>query len=117
MTLGNLEGVCLVTYLLYDETPLPVRTLAADGGAPRLTRGKQQKGLNKIMQSEMWLAFICRMRNGEFVSYYAPHICGLQVLERGTAECIQAPPPKDSLDPPFLPFDSAQSPTENPRCF
>ena len=108
----ELTPIACWSYVCYDETPLPLRTLSvAQEAEPGLQSiadsckaseralankdgfGKdgKVKGTAKVVQTEASLSMLLKDNSTQrMVSLNIPVTCPLQVVDRGTAECLRA---------------------------
>jgi hypothetical protein len=92
---GLLEPICAITYMLYDETPLPMSIRSKKGPSAdwkksqRQRAGRLEKQLLKIVQSEAQIVFCVRaVSDGEHFSVSCPLVCQLRAVDTATGETI-----------------------------
>ena len=119
LELGNLEPLAATTYMLYDETPLPLSASSEPASCqslqgsmqclsdqppaaqhflphaqlPRIhgvRQKKRAKGMSKLVQSELHVSCICKAPNGTAYCFALPLTCPLQMVDRATSECLRA---------------------------
>lgn len=116
--LGHIEPIACVEYMLYDETAFGMRSGSAAPGVagaairqdasdhqPRFTaagggsgavggaahRPRRSKGMSKVVQAEHFLAWVFRLKaNAQPVIWVMPVNPPIQIIDRGTGECLRA---------------------------
>ena len=82
-----------VTHLLYDETPLPVRTVTSGHASlpslgdiscrtSKTSQGKKQKGLAKVVQTEASVLLMFKTAQGGHMSWHLPVSTPLVSMDR-----------------------------------
>ena len=101
---GTMEAGALITYVVYDETPMKSgmrRTRESRFGSKRLKTSSVDQQLLKIENTELIMGFLLKKPNSdEHIFFYTELVCPLQIADRSTGEVVL----QQLIDQERLPF-------------